>query len=238
MNSTSHEHARNFKISPEAATRDKPVVDCGVWEAQWVYERADGRPFFIHEKRRLKNGKKICPYKHWKNHQEKHRKPDGADAILLYLPDVIDAVRNGETVVWCEGEKDADAVTLATGILATSHHQGAEVKASIEQAEWFRGHKGLILLAYDLDPDDPETGGNVGAADLIHRYNLLEAVGVPRTQIGVIHAATRKDMADHFEAGRTWDEVVPVRDLTDLRLKAARTTRRATARGGYPRSSS
>src|SRR5438105_11344144 len=103
-------------------------------------------------------------------------KRERADELLYHLPDLLAAKADGDPIIWCEGEKDADATIEATGLLATSHHGGA-LKITRQQAMWFRGHRGLVYLAYDLDPDDPLTGGNPGAADVVKRYDLLLSIG-------------------------------------------------------------
>jgi len=148
--------------------------------------------------------------------KEKHHL---ADNYIYRMPQVLQAKDEGTDIWWTEGESDADSLWNEFGIIATSHHGGAG-KVSRTQASWLRGHRGRIILAYDLDQDTPH-GGNVGAFDLILRYDLLRAVGVSERQIYVVHAREGKDIRDHIDKGWHPLKAVPVKDLTPLRAKSA-----------------
>jgi hypothetical protein len=157
---------------------------------------------------------------------EKH--PD-ADRYLYRLPQFL-AAPEGSDIWWTEGESDADALWLYDEV-ATSHHGGAG-RATVSQAEWFRGFGGQVVLPYDQDPDD-KRGGNVGALDVIRRYDLLRAVGLAAEQLVVVAPLVGKDMRDHLDAGHDPDEVIVVRDIQLLRDKATRTMGTSFGRAGY-----
>lgn len=158
---------------------------------------------------------------------EKH--PD-ADRYLYRMADVMRAIRDGDDIWWCEGESDANAVG-DEGQYATSHHGGAG-KATVAQAEWFRGHKGQVVLPFDRDSDD-KRGGNVGALDVVRRYDLLRSVGLESRQLVVVSPLVGKDMQDHITDGCDIDEVLLFPDIQPLRDKAVRTMGASFGRAGY-----
>lgn len=159
--------------------------------------------------------------------QEKH--PE-ADRYLYRLPELLRAKELGDDIWWCEGESDANAL-VDEGQFATSHHGGAG-RATVAQAEWFRGHKGQVVLPYDRDEDD-KRGGNVGALDVVRRYDLLRSVGLEADQLVVVAPLVGKDMQDHLLDGCDVDEVSLVPDIQPLRDKAVRTMGAAFGKAGY-----
>lgn len=201
-------------------------------EDVYFYLRPDGTIAFAKCRYRAVDDTKPIRAKTFKYRQQWNGvwvpgKPPGTDTLLFRLPELLSAKAMGHSIWWVEGEKDVNAVRRA-GAVATTHHQGAG-HSKPEQAEWFRGHSGPVVLAYDLDADD-DNGGNPGAACVVRRYDLLTAVGIAPEQISVLRAAKGKDVADHLGSGLDLGAMVPVRDLTSLRVAAARTTRRSLKR--------
>jgi putative DNA primase/helicase len=92
-------------------------------------------------------------------------RPADAETLLYRLPQVLAALRAGDDVYWCEGEKDADTVTRL-GHCGTSHPDGA-MSVRPEHAAWFRGCRGRVVLLADRDA--------YGAADVLMRYAALRA---------------------------------------------------------------
>jgi hypothetical protein len=184
-----------------------------IFETAYDFHQPDGTLWFQHLRWRFDPPTprpKDFSYRWWPTpYRQIHEKREGADDLIYRLP----------------------AVLAAQEAVATSHHGGAG-KTTPEQAGWFRGHRGLVVLLYDLDRDD-ERGGNPGAFDVIRRYRLLREVGIPRDQIAVGHARAGKDVSDHLAAGHSVDELVWLRDLTGLFRKAARTTSATFGRSGY-----
>lgn len=141
---------------------------------------------------RIADGSKLIWYRRpcRSDSQDWRRGDDGkpeaalADGLLYNLSSLREAIeRNAPAVFWCEGEKDCTAAdellceagrgmqlsaTMAEGP-AVSHHGGAG-KATPQQAEHFRGYRGLVYVAVDWD--------DAGAACGLARYKLLRAVGV------------------------------------------------------------
>ena len=112
--------------------------------------------------------------------------------------------------VWLtEGEKDSDALVRA-GLAALSHWQGAQ-NFTEGQAEHFRGYRGRVVLA----------------ADVVRRYDLLRAVGIPEDRIRLVVAASGlKDAHDHLAAGHS------VAEFREMPLEVVRKFgRRAPAPG-------
>jgi hypothetical protein len=201
------------------------------------YHDLNGREVFQHPKWRLdppERGRSKKSTYRWRTrpgHVWINRKPPGADAVLYRLPELLVEVGISSwapacEVWWCEGERDAD--TLAgLGLVATSHHQGAEVGATIEQAQWFAGYRGTVVLAVDRDAP--------GAVDAVRRYDLLRAVGIPSRRLRLVRTPLRKrgaDVSAHVEAGLPLADLVTV-PIGRMRLLAARATPADFRRAGY-----
>jgi hypothetical protein len=120
-----------------------------------------------------------------------------AEKAMYHLPELVWAIKAGEPVWWCEGEKDADAIRGVGGV-ATSHWQGA-LHATREQARWFLRGEGPVLVVVDVD--------DAGAACGIHRQKLLLTVGVARSRIRIVkpprpHTDAAEAVADGVRLSR------------------------------------
>lgn len=191
------------------------------------YESPEGEALFGKQRWELLDpiaGLRAKQFRYWDFRNRTHRKPIGADTYLYRLPEVLGAVRSGETVHWAEGEKDADALA-AHGAVATSHHQGAG-RVTTEQAAWLRGARRVVLWV-DLDRGHWE----VGAYDAVLRHNLLVDVGVPARRIRVVRARVGKDAYDHLER-HPIERAVPV-DKKRLARAARGYTPSSGRRAGY-----
>lgn len=117
-----------------------------------------------------------------------------AEKAMYHLPELVWALRAGEPVWWCEGEKDADAIR-GVGGYATSHWQGAG-HATRDQAKWFVGSSSLIRLVVDVDKS------GCGAQCVIARKRLLLSAGVARSRIRIVAPPhPHKDAAAAIEVG-------------------------------------
>ncbi len=151
------------------------------------------------------------------------RPPEGPD-LLYRLPQVLAAVRAGDDVFWCEGEKDADTVTRF-GVCGTSHPDGA-MKVRPAHAQWFAGCTGRVVLLFDNDPP--------GAACVLRRLRELDRVGVRPEQIALLHSpyADCKDVTDHVAAQHGLDELAPG-DVHTLVAEARKVSPTSLRRYGY-----
>lgn len=121
--------------------------------------------------------------------------------LMYRLPQILRAMRDGEDVYWCEGEKDAKSAFKTWGIAATSHHQGG-APANLGQAEWFAGTSSTIYLVMDRDDR-----GQQAAWD---HYKLLRKLKIPRRQIVLLFPAVQNhkaDLTDHIEEGYDLDDL-------------------------------
>ena len=160
------------------------------------------------------------------------QKPYDADMLVYRLPEVREGIAEGQTVHWCEGEKDADALA-GIGIVATSHHQGAGRAHPLQASSISDARR--IRLWVDKDPEHPE----VGAYDAWRRFTLLVDAGMDSGRIVFWRAPgpwrgrhAVKDPADMLAAGYSLDDAVQcgrdkVRDI------AMRFTPAAGRRSGY-----
>ena len=190
-----------------------------------TYRNEHGLKVFERVRFYTDSGKKMVTYRHgigrgWAMGGEYDpvlikEKPEGADALLYRLPQVLKEIGRGAAgeVWWTEGETDADALVLFQGVCATSHHQAAGNAAS-EQARWFEGFRGWVMLCGDDDP--------AGYVCVIRRLEMLERLGV---RAMVLLPQEGKDVRDHLNAGYDLDDLVLYdgEDLRELREKAART---------------
>ena len=149
------------------------------------------------------------------------RRPDGAggwiwkraDRLVLYrLPHVIKAVANGDRVIICEGEKDADRVT-AEGECGTTAPMGAGKWSKVAE------HACRVLLgAQVIVVRDNDEAGRRHAAEVVAS---LRGVAV---DLALAEPAVGKDVSDHLAAGLTIDELLDVTDSGDVLLETASST--------------
>lgn len=131
----------------------------------------------------------------------RQRRPGGAwglgdtRRVLYRLPQVRQAIDNGEAVYIVEGEKDADTI-VASGAAATCNPMGAG-KWRADYTQQLAGLAQAIIVA---DNDDP----GIEHAQQVARS--LEQASIPHR---IVMPAHGKDATDHLGAGRTLDEFVP-----------------------------
>ena len=167
------------------------------WRIETVPPATDDVPFPKPEKSFPMEARKAQGYA-WANPTHFMNKyPSAHDyfhSLLFNLPLLL---ADPPLVALTEGEKDSCAL-VGAGVPALSHWQGAP-NFTEGQAERFRGYRGRIDLYADADP--------AGAADVIRRYDLLRAVGIPTGRMRILLAAPgHKDAADHLAAGHTLKE--------------------------------
>lgn len=123
-------------------------------------------------------------------------KTKGVRKVLFRLPHVVEAVKNGNRIFVCEGEKDVLALEAA-GEYATCNAMGA--------GEWKPEHAEQIAGAADVFiVRDKDAEGIRHAATVAS--SLVGKVG----SITILEAKTGKDAAEHIGAGLTVDDFVPV----------------------------
>lgn len=113
---------------------------------------------------------------------------------LYRLPEVVQAVRAGECVYLCEGEKDVHALGTL-GVTATTAPQGA-VNVSKVDARPLAGARVVAVV-------DRDAAGDEWAAQV---RELLAGVAA---SVEFVAAATGKDAADHVAAGHAVADFQP-----------------------------
>ena len=126
----------------------------------------------------------------------------GIDKILYNLPAVIEGVKNNEPIWVVEGEKDADAL-IELGIIATTGPGGA---GNNKWEDSFT--KALAGAHVEIVSDNDDVGKSFA---MIVRSKLDEA----RCTGGVWLSASGKDAYDHFAAGKSFDDFIPLSDYEE-----------------------
>lgn len=134
--------------------------------------------------------------------------------VIYRLPEVLTAIRDGETVYVCEGEKDADAMESA-GVTATTNPFGADSWGP-EHTETLRGAN--VAVVQDRDAAGRERG-----------QKLLRELGAAAASVRLAEPCVGKDAHDHLKAGRTVDELTPVDAENAFRGPSERATRKESA---------
>lgn len=127
--------------------------------------------------------------------------------VVYRLPEVLYAVRHGQSIYICEGEKDVEALR-ALDKVATCNPMGAG-KWKDEFAQWFHGAKVIIVA----DRDEP------GRA---HAETIKTSLQGIAQIIWVYQAKVGKDVSDHLAAGLTVEQLVPVRNRVRRGVLTAR----------------
>ena len=123
---------------------------------------------------------------------------DGVRPVPYRLPELITAVKAGQTVFIAEGEKDVAAL-VARDFPATCNAGGAG-KWKADFGKWFNGAKSVVIIA---DKDAP---GRKHAAAVAENVRA-DAQSVKVIELPNLSGRTVKDAHDFFEAGGTADQL-------------------------------
>ncbi|WP_225725438.1 MULTISPECIES: hypothetical protein [unclassified Nocardia] len=164
--------------------------------ATYVYEWPDGRP-------EGKVTRVHTPHKHgrdksfWQEHwTETGWQKGGFAHIPFRLPEVTQALRDGEDIYICEGEKDV-LIAKRAGLIATTNAGGA-LNWRPDHAEWLCGAHRVWIVA---DRDAP---------GYRHAAEVAETLRGFVDEIRIVQARDGKDLTDHFNVGHYVDELEPV----------------------------
>lgn len=122
---------------------------------------------------------------------------DGVRLVPYRLPDVINAAQAGEIVAVVEGEKDVETLT-AVGVAATTMPGGVGMGWRDDYTQHLKGVAEVIVIQ-DRDAKGREHAEKV--ADSLERHGFAYRV---------LESDRAKDITDHFAAGGTLDDLVPV----------------------------
>ena len=124
------------------------------------------------------------------------------------LPAVIEAVAQGRTVFWVEGERDVKSLA-AEGEVATTNAGGANRPLDPEWAEFFVGADVVIVC------DNDKPGRSYGRAVARLLVNSAKSI---RTTVSAT-PQPKSDVTDHLRAGYSLDQ------LRDTPMRSVRRTR-------------
>ena len=120
----------------------------------------------------------------------------GTKVVPYHLPEVIEAVEQGDTIWIAEGEKDVEALR-AHGLVATCNPMGAE-KWRDELSEYLRGAS--VIIVWDRD-----------AAGRRHALQVADSLKRVGAHVHFRRAAEGKDVSDHLDAGYSLADLVAKR---------------------------
>lgn len=121
----------------------------------------------------------------------------GIRRVLYRLPDVVKAAQAGGLATIVEGEKDVETL-VAMGITATTMPGGSGMGWTDEYTASLKGATEVIVIQ-DRDAKGREHAEKV--ADSLERHGFAYRV---------LESDRAKDVTDHFAAGGTLDDLVPV----------------------------
>lgn len=162
-----------------------------------IYRYTDEHGALLYEVLRLvkPNGKKTFVQRRPDpEHQGRYKwNLNGARRVLYHLPEVIEAVANGETVYVVEGEKDVES-WRRRGYTATCGAMGAG-KWEPEYTQVLTAASVVIIA----DADEP--GRN-------HAHAVKEQLDEAGSVVEIRESAHGKDSTDHFDAGGSVDSFI------------------------------
>ena len=126
----------------------------------------------------------------------------GLEVPLYHADEVARAVREEQLIVICEGEKDADAAATVWGVVATTNPMGA--------GSWRSHHTDALKGAFVVVIADDDDAGRRHAAYVVQ---ALEGVAA---EVELMLPTRGSDVADHIEAGGTWEELRPLAVNADV----------------------
>lgn len=121
-----------------------------------------------------------------------------ATPVLYKLPELKEAILKGDTVYIVEGEKDVDTLA-AKGIAATCNYEGAG-KWLPGYAQVFRDARVIIIADRDKPGYDHAKQVKDSLAGIAYSVRIMQSA-LPNP---------KADVTDHFAAGYTLDELVPI----------------------------
>ena len=125
----------------------------------------------------------------------------GKPTILYRLPEVVAGVAAGKPVYLLEGEADVD-LAFQEGLVATSSPQGASSWQKADYSPLQEAHQ--IIIVQDKDP----AGRKRGSGLYQHLRHQIPAADIHLVEPRV--AGDKVDFTDHFMAGFTTEDLVPV----------------------------
>jgi hypothetical protein len=145
----------------------------------------------------------------------RQRKPDGAGGwewklgnarrVLYRLPQVLEAIENGDTIYVAEGEKDVHALERA-GVVATCNPGGAGKWRS----EYTKAIRGTVVSAKVVIVADRDEAGRE------HARLVADKLRLAVVSLDIVEPAEGKDISDHLATGRGLDELVPINLETEV----------------------
>jgi len=217
------------KVTPQGASSVSVKAKKQKLDLKDTYDYTDTDGNLLFQKLRFvdENGKKTFRQRRPVGNRWEYNL-DGVTQVLYHLPEVVEAVREGKTVVVVEGEKDVETLR-AMGRVATTMPGGAG-KWRPEHTEALRGGN-IVVVA---DNDEPGKAHAIQVRDALTEAGCSVRMMIPD---GV------KDITDLIEAGRglkdlrDFDGELQEPELTDPIQPALNKIENLLARDDIPLSS-
>lgn len=185
------DYNRTYSETPDG----KPFVEV------YTYEDRDGDPLFNVGRTADKDFRQWAPDGSWS--------VKGIPPVLYRLPEVIEAIRDAETIHLVEGEKDVRAIEDVDGVATTLPGGARATSRKLDALNVLGRYGGAAGVVVWQDKDGP---GKERARLIVGR---LVGMGVP---VRLVEAAEGKDAADHLAAGYLLDDAVelPLPDTSEI----------------------
>jgi len=167
------------------------------FEDDHIYIDENKQPYMKVDRLRASDGDKTMTLYHWNLEQTSWKPGFQGERIPYHLPQVLDAISKGETILIAEGESCCDALARV-GFIATTNSEGAG-NWKETHTRWLKGARDIVILP-DADPN--------GYKHLNLVAQALLSVGIPSVRWVKLRGVSPKgDIVDWFNKGGTPDEL-------------------------------
>jgi hypothetical protein len=168
--------------------------------AEYPYHDEFGQVLYVKERRWPKDFRQYVPLPDGR----KRYKLDGVRRVLYRLPEVVAAIKAGQTVYVSEGEADADRL-VREDVAATCNVEGAS--KSDQKPKWRPEYTEQLLGAHLVVIADRDDAGRAHARNIVKQLTGV-AASVKLVQPAVDE--DKADVSDHLNAGYSLDQLVPL----------------------------
>lgn len=155
-------------------------------------------------------------YKNSNNWSQKKRENvptkeyEGIEPVIYNLPQIIQTIKNNESIYIVEGEKDVNTLSKL-GLTATCNFDGAS--KSTQKSKWHKEYNqyfkdAKVVILHDNDNSGIAHKDSIAA----NLFNVVEYIKCPE----LTEIEEKQDITDWITAGHTKEELISLVDRTDI----------------------